>query len=210
MTKLTHPYAHINWDKAKVFFDHPITSSDSHQSIPVKDILQVLASVGTIGMMFVFPGAGVALGSLMLGDRQFSRWQTKKVIKRLNKQKYVRVAYLEEGRVKVKITKNGLIKALSYQLDDMKINIPKKWDKKWRAVIFDIPEKYKRVRDLFRMRLKQMDLFPLQESVYVSAYPSFDEVEFLRELYGVSFTVRYLLVDKIEDDAAIKSHFNLD
>ena len=100
-------------------------------------------------------------------------------------------------------------RALTYQLDTMMVRKPKRWDKKWRVVIFDIPEKYRRVRDIFRSRLRQLSLYQLQESVYISPYPCFSEIEFLRELYGVSFTVSYLLVDRIEDDELLRSHFEL-
>lgn len=203
------PYAHIDWEKAKVLFDRPIPRRDTGKAIPVRDILQVLATVGAIGMIFLFPGAGAVIGSLVLGNREYSPWQTRRVIDRLKKQKYISVEYLEEGKVKVKITKNGRVKALSYQLEEMELKIPKKWDGKWRVVIFDIPEKYKRVRDLFRMRLVQLGLYQMQESVYISPYPCFDEIEFLRELYGISFTVEYLLVERVEDDSKIKIHFDL-
>ncbi len=57
--------------------------------------------------------------------------------------------------------------------------------------------------------LRQLELYPLQKSVFVSPYPCFDEVEFLRELYGVAFTVRYLLVERIEKDEFLKQHFNV-
>src|SRR3989337_1223905 len=96
-----NPYANIDWEKAKVLFQRPLASENtSHKSIPVRDILHVLAAVGAVGMMFVFPGAGAALGSLVLGTRKYDRWQTKQVIDRLAKQKYVTVEYLDDGRVK--------------------------------------------------------------------------------------------------------------
>ena len=102
-----------------------------------------------------------------------------------------------------------MTKALTYQLDTMKLDRPKKWDKKWRVVIFDVPNKYGRTRDIFRKRLDQLGLRKIQKSVYVSPYPCFKEVEFLRELYGIPVTVQYLLVEQIEDDAFLKRQFNL-
>lgn len=43
----------------------------------------------------------------------------------------------------------------------------KKWDGKWRIVIFDIPEKHRRVRDIFRRQLKMWQFNQLQKSVWV-------------------------------------------
>ena len=203
-------YANIDWEKAAVLFTKNKEIESKPSKLPsAKDILKILAGVGTIGAIFVFPGAAPALGSLFLGQKQYGRWQTKQVISQLGNRKYAEIEYLNDGRVKVKITKAGLTRALTYELDGMRLNIPKKWDRKWRVIIFDIPKKYNRVRDLFRMRLKQLGLWKLQESVYVSPYPCFNEVEFLRELYGVSFTVQYLLVEKLEDDLYLRDHFEL-
>lgn len=207
---MTSPYAKIDWQKAAVLFQRPIDNRNYSGSLPrVKDILKILAAAGAIGMIFAFPGAAPALGLLVLGGHSYPRWQTRQVLKQLKKRKYVTVENLDDGRVKVKISKNGLTKALAYQLNDMKIKTPKSWDGRWRIVIFDISNKYSHIRDIFRMRLNQLGLYQIQKSVYVSPYPCFDEVEFLRELYGVSFTVKYILAQEIEDDDSLKAHFHL-
>lgn len=208
--KTVSPYAEIDWEKAAVLFTKNEEIANKTSKLPpAKDILRILAGAGAVGAIFVFPGAAPALGSLFLGQKQYGRWQAKQIISQLGKRKYVKTEYLNDGRVRVKITKVGMTKALTYELDNMKLSIPKKWDRKWRVIIFDIPKKYNRVRDLFRMRIKQLGLYKFQDSVYVSPYRCFDEVEFLRELYGVSITVQYLLVDKIEDDQLLKEHFEL-
>jgi len=161
-------------------------------------------------LILAFPPiiTGVA-AFVKLGQRDYSGWGMRRTLKRLKKQKYISVSEDTSGRVTVQITKEGMTRALSYKLESMELTKPKKWDGKWRVVVFDIPEKYKRLRDIFRIRLGLLGLIKLQESVYVSPYPCFDEVEFLRELYGVSFTVRYLVAARIEDDDSLKQHFQL-
>lgn len=206
-----NPYAHIDWEKATVLFQKQEKGENISRKYPaVRDVLRLLAAASGIGLIFAFPGAAPAIGTLFLGKQHFNRWQTKQIISQLEKQKYVEVEYLDQGKVRVKITKDGMVRALTYELEKMELVKPKRWDKKWRVVIFDIPEKHRRVRDVFRMRLTQLGLYQLQESVYVSPYTCFDEVAFLRELYGVAFTVRYLFVEKIEDDEYLHDRFNLD
>lgn len=208
--KTISPYIDIDWEKAAVLFkNYTPQVSQKHKYPPVKDILSVLAKVGGIALIFAFPGAAPAIGALFSEDSSYEPWRAKNVIDKLAKRKFVTVETQEDGSVRVEITRNGLTKALSYKLDEMILRQSNKWDKKWRVVIFDIPEKYKRIRDVFRLRLQQLGLYFLQESVYVSPYPCFEEIEFLRELYGVSFKVRYLLVEKIEEDDLIKEHFSL-
>jgi len=42
------------------------------------------------------------------------------------------------------------------------------WDGKWRIVIFDIPEDKRKIRNVFRSRLKLWDFKPWQKSVWAS------------------------------------------
>lgn len=209
-TRSSSPYADIDWEKAAVIFSKNRDTVKSKGKLPgAKDILRLLAGAGTIGAIFVFPGAAPALGTLFLGNKEYSRWQTKQVVSQLSKRKFVEIQYLPDGRVRVKITKAGMTRALTYALDNMSLKKPAKWDGKWRVAMFDIPKKYGRVRDIFRMRLMQLGLLKLQESVYVYPYPCFDEIEFIRELYSISFTVQYLLVEKLEDDEYLRDRFEL-
>ncbi len=203
------PYAKIDWEKAQVLFQKPLPPAEKHSYPAVKNLLHILAAAGTIGLIFAFPGAAPVLGSLILGNQSHDRWKTKQVLKRLAKQKFLKIKENNNNTVTVTITKQGMLRALTYNLESMRLERSKKWDKKWRVVIFDIPEKYKRVRDVFRQRLQQLGLYQLQDSVYVSPDKCFDEIEFLRELYGVAFTVQYLLVEKLENDSFLERHFEL-
>lgn len=202
-------YAKIDWRKAESLFQRPQVKEEQERKYPpVRDILRVIAAAGAIGMLFAFPHSAPGI-ALLFGLGRHRDWEVNAVVKTLVRQKYVSVIESPDGKTTVRITKKGMTKALTYELDTMQILKPKKWDKRWRVVIFDVPEKYKDLRNAFRVRLRQLGLFQLQESVYVSPYPCFDEIEFLRELYGVAFATKYLLVEKIEDDISLREHFGL-
>lgn len=203
-------YAQIDWGKAKTIFEKPLVKPTSSSSYPSgRDILTILAKVGAIGLIFAFPGAASAIGSLVLGDKTYDRWRTKNIVSRLAKSKLIDIKYKDDGTVIAVITQKGMVRALSYKLETMQLIKPKYWDKKWRVVIFDIPEKLKSSREIFRMRLQQLGLYKLQDSVYVLPYKCFDEIEFLRQIYSIPDTVLYLLVDKLEGDDFLKNHFDL-
>lgn len=53
----------------------------------------------------------------------------------------------------------------------------KDWDKKWRVVIFDIPEEKRVIRNLFRRNLKKWGFKHLQKSVWVSKRDVFAKLE---------------------------------
>lgn len=205
-------FARIDREKATTLFHEPPIQKKEPGDYPsTKEILLLLAGVGVVGLVFAFPPALGGIAALIrLGRRDYSIWGMRRTVKRLKKQKYITVAEDDKGNITVNITKEGFTRALSYKLATMTLEKPKSWDKKWRIVAFDIQEKYKGLRDVFRMRIGQLGLYQLQESVYVSPYPCFKEVEFLRELYGVSFTVRYIVAERVEDDETLRQHFHLD
>ena len=205
-----HLFANIDWQKARLFFDKSFADKKSTRRFPsVRVILSGLVGAGEKGLVLLFEPRNPATVGYLLSEHAYHPWEVRQVVQQLKKQRYISMKEDEHGTVTITITKQGISRALTYQLDTMRLEKPAYWDKKWRVVIFDIPTKYPRVRDLFRTRLRQLGLFRLQESVFVSPYRCFDEVEFLRELYGVPFSVRYLLVEKIEDDAALIRHFGL-
>lgn len=208
--KYQSPYVNIDWNKASQLFKQPLKYNDNKFYPAVKEILHLLAAAGTIGLSFAFPKAGATIGSLLLKDSQYQGWRINQITNQLIDRKFIEIVYNNDNTITVIITNNGMVRALKYQLDSMKIRKPRRWDKKWRVIIFDIPEKYKKIREIFRFRLQHLDLYQLQKSVYVCPFPCFDEVEFLRELYGIPSKVLYLLVDQIEDDEFLKNRFDLE
>ena len=66
------------------------------------------------------------------------------------------------------LTDEGLaiVKTINLKL---KMAKRKKWDGKWRVIIFDIPEKLRGKRDLLRKELNNFGFMQLQRSVW--AYP---------------------------------------
>lgn len=169
------------------------------------ETLELLAAVSTIGVALLMPGLGKMLAKEM---RQRQRQAFRQRLKRFQERKLINISY-EHGDPVVTITENGIKEALKFKVKEMTIERPVKWDKKWRLVIFDINDKKKRQRDQFRQKLQELDFFPLNESVYVHAFPCFDEVEFIRQIYFVGGEVKYIIAEKIENDDLLKSRFSL-
>jgi len=58
------------------------------------------------------------------------------------------------------------------------------WDKQWTIVVFDIPEKQRKTRDLIRRRLWEWGFRRLQRSVWLSPLPTNSWVKELDEQLG--------------------------
>lgn len=115
----------------------------------------------------------------------------------------------EDGTVYIVLTKDGQKKALEYKLDEIEIKKPENWDKKWRMVIFDIPEKRKKVREALRDKLKELGFKELQKSVFIYPYPCEDEIDFIVEVFEIRSHVRFLIVDSFTNEEQFRLKFEL-
>ncbi len=129
---------------------------------------------------------GVALG-LSGSPRQYFKtlrairkdWQKisqqnfNRSIRKLADEKLLEEETLPDGSFKLILTKEGKkqAKLLNLMGSSIKLKKPKRWDGKWRLVLFDIPEKDRLFRDILREHLKALKFYKLQHSVFVSPYP---------------------------------------
>lgn len=115
----------------------------------------------------------------------------------------------KDGTTTLVLNENGRKKALRFNIDKLEIKKPPKWDEKWRIVMFDIPEKLKRLRDSLRLHFREIGLIELQKSVLVYPYPCNYEIEFILELYNARKYVRFVLAEKIDNELHLKKKFSL-
>lgn len=204
----------VNWEKIeKIFFaDRKLLQKQLEQEekrkARIKEILKILAGGAVIGLSFVIPTAPMVLAPFLIDSKRYDQSTFNQSIDRLKKQKLVEIDY-EGDQTLVKITSEGRLRALRYKLSEIQVKKPKVWDGKWRIVIFDIPEKHKNMREIFRDQLKMTGFYMLQKSVWVHPYPCEDEIEFLRQVYNVGINVTYILAQRIENGENLKKHFNL-
>src|SRR3989344_9230322 len=92
---------------------------------------------------------------------------------------------------------------------DFKLTKPKKWDRKWRIIIFDIPERKKKIRDEIRKILTAAGFQRLQDSVWVYPYDCEDIIGLLKMDYGISRDMLYIIADQIENDKYLRMDFDL-
>jgi hypothetical protein len=114
-----------------------------------------------------------------------------------------------DHQIYIGLTAEGRKKAGKYLIDDLEIKKPKAWDKKWRIVIFDIPNIIRIKRDVLRGKLKELGFFRLQQSVWVCPYPCKKEIDFLREFFGLNSKELILIEGSIKSDKILRKFFNL-
>ncbi len=112
-----------------------------------------------------------------------------------------------DGTMEIVLTEKGKKIAKLYSLDSLEIKKMRRWDKKWRMVIFDIPEKKRQVRDIFRFHLKRLEFYELQHSVWVHPYKCTGEIQYLIYFFRVSKYVHLIEAAVISDDEFLKKKF---
>lgn len=85
-----------------------------------------------------------------------------KAIKRLRENGLI--DFVSDEELLIKLTDPGKDRALWAKM----LAGDRKWDGRWRLVIWDIPEKRRAARDMLRMKLKQLGFTRWQKSVWVS------------------------------------------
>ncbi|MBI2068893.1 MAG: CRISPR-associated endonuclease Cas2 [Candidatus Yanofskybacteria bacterium] len=85
-----------------------------------------------------------------------------------------------------------------------------KWDRKWRVVIFDIPQEMHKKRNNFRYKLKYLGFFMLQKSVFVLPYPCEEELGYVCQGLDINDYVDVIIADSIGfRESEIKKHFEI-
>jgi len=172
-----------------------------------KQILLALGAGFMVTTAILLPGSAEMFRPLI------KKFKTNKrnFIKSLKSMKRDRIIDFREngGFSKITITEKGNTKLLRYDLDDMEIKKPKKWDGMWRVVTFDIPEKKKAARNALRSKLKELGFSQLHKSVFVYPYPCLDEVQFIEEIFNISPYVNFIEAKTIDNDEWLKEKFDL-
>ena len=176
----------------------------------VKDILLLLGAGTVLVAAMIFPAFPMLLKPYLDRKKEQDRhkwekynlWRLKQVIKRLEKQKTVEII---DGEIK--ITQVGKERLLKYELES--ISIPSKTDGHWRLIIYDVANLKRSRRDLFQKKLKELSLYPLQESVYLTPFVCENEIEYLREIFNLHKEVQILKVTGIEYEDQYKKYFGL-
>ncbi|MFH0803516.1 MAG: hypothetical protein V1877_00120 [Candidatus Tagabacteria bacterium] len=141
--------------------------------------------------------------------QEINKQSLKRAIKSLYESKLIDEKQNKDGSITIVLTENGKKKALTYQLDEMEIKKPAKWDGKWRFILFDIPENRKKIREALRFHLKSLGFYEFQESVFIHPYPCKNEIDYIIEFYNIRKFVRFVIADFLDNELHLKQHFGL-
>ena len=166
------------------------------KKIKTLDVLKVLAAGSIIVGTAVLPALPMVLVGAVKLWKDVNKTDLGRIIKRLQKQEMLTIEE-KEGETSIEITEKGKKRILEYDFENISRKA-KRRDGKWRVIIFDIPEAKKKSREAFRSKLTQIGCVRWQDSVFVSAFPCKEEVDFLCHYLEISDYVTLAVLGEIE------------
>jgi len=168
----------------------------SDRKIYTREVLKVVAVGGILLGTIAIPTLPLAVSTVIKAWKNINKRDLGRIIKRLEKQEMISIRETDRG-ISIEITEKGKRRLLEYDFENIQLKSQRR-DGKWRLVIFDIPEGKKNARDVFRRKLLELECIRLQDSVWVSAYPCKNEIDFLANFLGISDYVTLVSLNKIE------------
>lgn len=172
-------------------------------------ILQTLAVAGAVGVSVVALPLLIGIGQVAKQAGYRIRYRANTAAGRLAQKGWVRFAE-KNGKKHVEITEVGrrafaLEQARTVALARKK----RRWDKRYRLVMFDIPQHRKNDRDRLRRLMKDFGFLRVQDSVWFSPYDCEELIALVKADLHLGKDVIYAIVEEMENDAWIRKHFGL-
>jgi len=174
-----------------------------------RKILLLLAGGIALGLVNNSRSQRLVFKALKKDWRTINKWYLYRVIREFKDERLVDFVEQKNGLTKIVLTEKGKLKILEFKIDDIKIAKPLLWDKKWRVVMFDIPEKRRSERNVLRAKLKEIGFKEIQKSVFIHPFPCLDEINFITEYFKLRSLVRYGEMVNISNEEELKLKFKL-
>ncbi len=107
------------------------------------------------------------------------------------------------------LTENGQRIFMRFNYEELKIKEPRIWDRNFRMIVFDIPEKKRAARDSFREKIKELGCVRFNDSVWVYPYPCQKEIDFIANYWEIGKYVHFVVAKDITNRVILERRFNL-
>ncbi len=166
----------------------------------------VLSSIKVAGLLSV---ALLAPNALQVFGKKGLLTQKEEDSVRSVRNRLIKQGLIEYSGKNLALTAKGVAFINKLEERNFHITKPRKWDKKWRIIIFDIKEGRKTTREKLRRTLIQIGFKKLQNSVWIFPYDCEDLVTLLKADFKIGKEVLYIIAEHIEYDKRLKALFSL-
>ncbi|MCR4283987.1 MAG: hypothetical protein NUV64_01545 [Parcubacteria group bacterium] len=168
--------------------------------------LAIIAVGGVLTIGAVAPGLAGGLNRMQTSRKKKSYEDYQKIwnsFNTLKKRRELQFIKEKDGYLVYSLSKKGKDKIKKFIFDEFQIKKPQVWDKKWRLVIFDVPESRRKDRVALRKKLVDLGFYQCQKSAWVHPFPCLEEIEFLKNILRIKPFVKLFLVEDMTDGKAM-------
>jgi DNA-binding transcriptional regulator PaaX len=140
--------------------------------------------------------------------KRLNKKELREGINYLYRLSFIEKENIKDNSIKIFLTEKGKLMALNYLLAGIR-DKNQIWDKKWRMVAFDIPEKYRKGRDALRQKLKKVGFCELQKSVLITPYDCKEEIKELVKFFKLGKYIRFGILESVDNEDVLKKFFRI-
>jgi len=173
----------------------------------VNETLKIVGFAGILGAAVVAPNSLQAIDYFLVKYEKDKR-RRQKLAWYLKSQDLLYFKQ-DKDRLIITLTEKGATRFSKIIVWDYEVE-QTSWKGRWYILMFDIPEKYKTLRDMLSKKVQDLNMKPLQDSVYISPYSIDKFVQLLRETYPEAMKhVMYFEATTIEGEHQLKKAFGI-
>lgn len=174
----------------------------------VDEILRFAAYGGALAATLIAPNIVQALDKPLRNldkklDARDKLRETQRIV-RYMKQIGLLAGSYEHG---LQLTDKARKRLVKIELGDLRLQTQPQWDKRWRIIIYDIPEKHKSARNALGNSLLRYGCFQLQKSTWITPFPCRDDIMTLCAHYEVDAFVTYFEAFNLDNEAVLIQRF---
>ena len=180
----------------------------TEKSAIIDGLLKLIALGGITATALLAPNA------VQIFDKPLKKYFAKLDERERQRELQRAIAYMKHYRLITENYEHGLAisskakdRLIKSNIREIAIKTPKKWDRKWRIIFFDIPEPRKSSRDAFAAKIRSLGFKVMQRSVFVHPFSCREQVKTIAEYYGVARYVTYIVTDHLDNEKALIKRF---
>jgi DNA-binding transcriptional regulator PaaX len=172
-------------------------------------ILKILKRSGSTSASKIFSMMESALATCKIDRRNFkSHWRINYAVRRLRERGWIKLIQTKNF-AHYELTPKGYAALSKYELHQAAITPLKRWDNKWRIIVFDVEERKSNLRNKIRRLFERIGLVRLQDSVWICPYPCEDIIELAKTAYCIRRNVIYLVANRFSGDEKLAFNFGI-
>lgn len=168
-----------------------MTQSRTLTRLSTRRVVTALALAGAVGTAIVAPNTASMIDTIM------QKADKKKAARTMTYLKYRKLVEVKQknGNYHYRLTKKGWDVFEKIQIEKLTVPMPKRWDKRWRLVMFDIPLSHQKQRQFLLRHLRLLDFYMLQRSAWIHPFECEKQVGVLLKYLKLEQYVSFLVVD---------------